>query len=83
MKKNITIILLVLLSSTFLIYAFIKADEAEKANIEAEEQRKNAIELQELAVKHKEQALTVAAEAKRLEAQALELKDALVACQSK
>ncbi len=65
----------VLVSLSFLIYSFIKADEADKARIEAEAQKNEAVRLQKEADKLKEDALASAAEAKRQEAAALEQRD--------
>lgn len=65
----------VLVSLSFLIYSFIKADEADKAAAEAQLERDKAVELQREADVLKEEALTSATEAKRQEAVALEERD--------
>ncbi|MEP1033907.1 High-affnity carbon uptake protein Hat/HatR [Ekhidna sp.] len=65
----------VLVSLSFLIYSFIKADEAEKAAEEARIAQAEAEELRDEAVTLQEAAQESAAEAKRQEALALEQKD--------
>lgn len=80
MKKNIVIVVLVIVSLFFVFYAFIKADEAAKAGIEAQMQREQAELLQKEADVLKEEALMVATEAKRQEAIAIAMKNELEAC---
>ena len=65
----------VLVSLSFLIYSFIKADEAEKAANEARIAQAEAEELREEAVTLAEAAQESAAEAKRQEAVALQERD--------
>ncbi|MEP1033330.1 hypothetical protein [Ekhidna sp.] len=79
----ITFSIMVLVCLSFLIYSFIKADEANKARVMAEEQRLEAVRLQEMAVELQMRAQEAAAEAKRQEAISLELKDALELCKSR
>lgn len=65
-RMRITAVVLaiaVLVSLTFLIFAFIKASEAEKEKAIAQEQRDRAVELQEEADKQKELAVEAAARA--------------------
>ena len=66
----------VLVSLSFLIYSFIKADEADKARILAEEQRLAAEELRDQAVELRENAEQSAAEALREKARAEEALEA-------
>ncbi|MEQ9468318.1 MAG: hypothetical protein RLN88_12970 [Ekhidna sp.] len=80
MKKNIPIILLSITTLFFLLYAFIKADEAEKAGIMAEEQRWEAEKLRDQAMALQEAAQEAAAMARQVEAEA---RKALLECQSK
>lgn len=65
----------VLVSLSFLIYSFIKADEAEKAAEEARVAQAEAEKLRDEAVTLQEAAQESAAEAKRQEALALDQKD--------
>ncbi|MEO9484483.1 MAG: High-affnity carbon uptake protein Hat/HatR [Ekhidna sp.] len=65
----------VLVSLSFLIYSFIKADEAEKASIEAQAERDRAVELQVEADSQREKAITAAADANKARAEALEALD--------
>lgn len=65
----------VLVSLSFLIYSFIKADEADKARIEAEAQKLEAEKLRDQAVQLRDNAEKSATEAKRQEALALEQRD--------
>ncbi|MEQ6165575.1 High-affnity carbon uptake protein Hat/HatR [Ekhidna sp. MALMAid0563] len=65
----------VLVSLSFLIYSFIKADEAEKARIAADEQRIEAEKLRDQAVQLQEAAQQSAAEARAAEADALAQKE--------
>lgn len=60
----------VLVSLSFLIYSFIKADEAEKERIAAQEQRDRAIKLQEEADIQREKAIQAAADANTARAEA-------------
>lgn len=75
----ITFSIMALMSLSFMIYAFIKADEAEKAAYlsrqEAEQLRDEALVLQEAAQES-------AAEAKRQEVLSLDLREALEACKA-
>lgn len=65
----------VLVSLSFLIYSFIKADEADKARVEAEARRVEAEELKDQAVQLQQDALDEAAKARKAEADALEQKN--------
>lgn len=72
-RMRITAIVLaiaVLVSLTFLIYAFVKASEAEKARIAADEQRLEAEKLREKADVLADQAQDEAAKARKAQAQA-------------
>ncbi|MEQ8629642.1 hypothetical protein [Ekhidna sp.] len=68
MKKNILIIILAFTTLFFFAYAFIKADEAEKAATEAQTQREIAKNAQAEAERQAQLALDNAAEAKRQQA---------------
>ncbi|WP_424961259.1 hypothetical protein [Ekhidna sp.] len=65
MKKNILTIILAFTTLFFFAYAFIKADEAEKAAIEAQMQIEIAKNAQAEAERQAQHALDNAAEAKR------------------
>ncbi|MEQ9467849.1 MAG: High-affnity carbon uptake protein Hat/HatR [Ekhidna sp.] len=65
----------VLVSLSFLIYSFIKADEADKARVLAEEQRQEAVRLRDQAVELQNKAQQSAAEARAAEAEALSQKE--------
>lgn len=80
MKKTIIITILALTTTFSMVYAFIKADEAEKAAVEAQNQRSQVIRLEELAEELKQQALNAAAEARMAQAEAERM---LAECQSK
>lgn len=82
MNKNIIIIVLAVLFILGLLYAFVKADEAEKSRVEAEAQMNLGIELQKQLDALKQNALEAATEAKRQEALALSYADQLAKCQS-
>ena len=73
---------LALMSLSFLIYSFIKADEAEKSSEEARVYQKEAEALRDEAVSLMEMAQEAVAEAKKQEAISLELKEALEACKN-
>ncbi|WP_421765293.1 High-affnity carbon uptake protein Hat/HatR [Ekhidna sp.] len=60
----------VLVSLSFLIFSFIKADEAEKEKAAAQEQRDRAVKLQEEADLQREKAIDAAAEANEARADA-------------
>ncbi len=93
MKKTTQIIVfsvMCLICLTFLVYSFIKADEADKSRIEAENQFSERIRVEKESDALRKMALEAASEAKRQEAMALEqrevaeeLKKALELCQSK
>lgn len=74
--KNILIIILAIVSLFLLAYSFIKADEATKARMEAEELKDQAVQLQQ-------NALDMAATARMQEAEAMRFKAELEACKSK
>ncbi|MEO9485575.1 MAG: hypothetical protein ABJG47_19095 [Ekhidna sp.] len=76
MKKNILIVILTLVAIFFLLYSFIKADEAEKSAIEAQVERERAVELQNMATE-------AAAEAQRQTALAVKLAVELKDCQAR
>ena len=80
MKKNILIILLILSNLFFVVYAFIKADEASKSQILANEARAESETLRDEAVMLQQKAQESAAEAMN---QMQLAKKALEDCQSK
>ena len=80
MLKNILITVLSILCTLLFFYSFLKADEAQKAMLEAQAQRNEAIILQKEADKLKEDALMSAAEAKRMESEAMRLREELNNC---
>ncbi|MEQ8906166.1 High-affnity carbon uptake protein Hat/HatR [Ekhidna sp.] len=61
-----------LITLTFVVFAFIKANDAEKAAAEADRQREQAVELQKEAEKLKEAAQESAADARRAQGKAEE-----------
>lgn len=73
-------IIMALICLSFMIYAFIKADEANKASEEARISMLESEKLRDEAVNLMEVAQKAMAEAKRQEAISLELKVALEAC---
>lgn len=77
---GITFSVLILICLSFLIYSFIKADEAEKSRIEAENQRSEMIRVSGEYQNSLNEAVN---KMKRQEAQILELKDALESCNPK
>ena len=81
-KRFLSLILslAVLISLTFLVYAFIKADEAEKFANEALELRMEVNELKVQAEELKQHALNAAAEARMAQAEAERV---MAECQSK
>ena len=75
MKKNILIVVLIILSGLFLVYSRIKASEAEKQAVIAMENAQKIEEYKQIAEQAQQQAEQAAAEAMRqaqLAAQALE-----------
>lgn len=83
MKKNILIIILGITTIFFLIYAFIKADEATKAAMEAQMERDEAVLLLKQAEELKAEAERQAEKSRRLRAIANELRAALEECKAK
>lgn len=82
MKKNIIIVILLIITVFFLLYAFIKADEAAKAGEAASIAQKEAAEQTKRAEEHALMALDAAALAKQNEVRALEIAAALEECQN-
>lgn len=82
MKKNILIGVLTFITLTILMYSFVKADEADKARIEAVQSRDQAVQLQMQADQLRMEAANHAAEAKRQEAIAIKMKEQLEACKA-
>lgn len=82
MNKNIIIVILLILTVFFLLYAFIKADEAAKAGVAANMAQKDAIEQSQRAEFEAVRALEAAALAKKNEARAIDLELQLKECQS-
>ncbi|MEP1033332.1 hypothetical protein [Ekhidna sp.] len=80
MAKNVIIVILILITAFSMIYAFIKADEAGKSRIIAEQQRLEAEKLRDEAVILQLRAQESAAEALRQHQLA---EEALRDCQSK
>ena len=74
MKKNIVIIFLILVSMTLIVYAKIKANEAEKAASEAQLSKEEGEKLRDAAVMLQQNALEEAAKARAAEAEALRQK---------
>lgn len=62
MKKNILITILILSNLIFIVYAFVKADEASKSRIQADVQRQEAEKLRDEAVFLQAKALEAAEE---------------------
>ena len=83
MKKNILIVLLILVSAFFALFAKIKANEAEKAANEAQVNLVLAQENAQRADIEMEKALHAAADAVRQQHEAERLMAALQECQSK
>ncbi len=83
MNKNIIIVILLIITVFFLLYAFIKADEAAKAGMAANVAQQEAAEQTNRAEEHSRIALEAAALAKMNEAKALDLELQLKECQSK
>ncbi|WP_425391149.1 hypothetical protein [Ekhidna sp.] len=82
MKKNIIIAGLMILSLVFMIFSFIKADEAEKCRMEAQRAMSQAMsekaraDMQaELALKHSAEASMAKAEAERAMEKFMECRD--------
>ena len=69
----------VLVSLSFLIFSFIKADEADKARIAADEQRIEAEKLKDQAIELQQKALDETAKARTAEAEALDQRNRAVA----
>ena len=65
MKKNIVIILLLLISSFLFVFAFIKANDASRVSIMANHAMEEAVAQRQKAEKNAEQALKAQAEALR------------------
>ncbi len=83
MKKNIVIVILILVSLTFMVYAQIKDNDAEKAALEAQQ---NLIEAEAQAQRadiEVEKAMEAAAEVRRQQYEAERIKAELLECQSK
>lgn len=80
MKKNILIIILLFTTAFSMVYAFIKADEAEKAMMAAETAQREALAEKERADAQATLAMQAATEARMVQAEA---ERALQECQSK
>lgn len=83
MKKNITIAILTLVTLTFIVYAQIKTNDAEKTALEAAANLEMAEKNQKMAEIETQKAVEVATEAMRSEAEANRIMAELKACQSK
>lgn len=83
MKKNILIVVLILSNLIFIVYAFIKADESERAGIEANAQRQEAIKLKDEAVEQADRAMKSQIEATNQKMMADQLRIELEKCQSR
>ncbi len=83
MKKNILIIVLLIVTSLSTIIAYVKSDEAEKRGLEATINLKMAVKNHEEAMKQQELALQAAAEAKRQQQLAEEAMARFMECQNK
>ena len=83
MKKNIVIGVLLLVCTTLVIFGYIKANDAEKAMMMAQESQMEALKSMDEAMKQQSRALDAAAETKKQEQIALDLAAALAECPSK
>lgn len=79
MKKNILIVVLLIISTLLLVYSFIKADEADKERVLAEMKHLEVVELRK---ENEELQATAQAAAKEAREQALRAQEALAECQS-
>ncbi len=83
MKKNIVIVILILVSATLVIYSYIKAKEAEKAAQEVQLTIQAAERHSKEAVQFQERALHAAADAYKQKKESERLMSELQKCQSK
>lgn len=83
MKKNIIIIILIVIAVFTILYAFIKADEAKKAGMEASLSQQEVERMRDEAIVLQQAAEESAAEAKRQEAMSLDLMEELKTCKNK
>lgn len=83
MKKNLVIVLLLLISVFLIIYAKIKANDAKKVTMELVQTMEDAQLQAERAQLETERALQLAAKATKLEANSFELKMQLKECKGK
>lgn len=83
MKKNILLIFLLIVSASLVIYSYIKANDAEKAQKEAQLTRQEAERLSKKAVQLQERALDAAANAVKQQHLAEKIMEELVECRAK
>ncbi|MEM7298887.1 MAG: hypothetical protein AAF391_11550 [Bacteroidota bacterium] len=82
MKRNIIIVFLLLTTLVFIVFAFIKADEASKLRVIAEQERAAAEELRDEAVSLRDIAQQRAADAIRERSRAEDLAVQLQECKT-
>lgn len=83
MKKNLIIIVLIIIAAFSMFYAYIKANQATQVGEQVQELTQLIEEQKMEAERQAEMAMMAASEAKRQEALALEMRDQLDACLSK
>lgn len=83
MKKNILIIILILITSAFMFYAYLKANQAEQSRELSETARNEALMEKERADALADLAMARAAEATKNQAEAEQQRMLLEECQSK